>query len=113
MGIGKCRIAFFGVMLLAMSLGALYMVMLSSFEVSYWEHYDKFERYHSLVVKRFILLLFFLSLAITQLFMLFNFLRHMDVKARDRSLVGLGLALTLLSLAILLSIIVLLYYLER
>ena len=100
-GIGKWRAAIFSVIVLLMSLIAIFFVMLSSFSVDFWDHYEKFEQFHSFRVKRLVFLLFFLTLAITQLFLLFNYIRHMDLKTKDCCFIGTGLALALLSLAIL------------
>ena len=112
-GFGKWRAAIFSCILFTMLLVSILMIILSSLEVSFWDHYEKFESFHSYKTKRFIMLLFFLSLAVTQLFMLFNFIRHMDLKARDCCLMGSGLALTILSLAILVGLIVLLFYPDK
>ena len=51
-GIGKWRAALFSVIVLLMSLIAIFFVMLSSFRVDFWDHYEKFERFHSFKVKR-------------------------------------------------------------
>ena len=112
-GIGKWWAALFSVIVLLMSLIAIFFVMLSSFRVDFWDHYEKFEQFHSFRVKRLVLLLFFLTLAITQLFLLLNYIRHMDLKTKDCCFIGSGLALSLLSIGILICLITLLYYPDK
>ena len=46
-GMGKRRTVALGCILLTMSIVALFMIMLSSFEVSFWDRYDNFEKFHS------------------------------------------------------------------